>query len=101
MAPVFLAVDEQIDEEPMVVEFADFPGLTHDDATSDVGENYEMISIIENTTVTEMLKEAPINQNAVKPSRLEKVIGKITNNIDYSINFNQCVIFYCYFWNIH
>ena len=53
-----------------------------------------MISIVENTTVTEILNEASVIQNAVKRSRLESVIGKITKNIDYSMNLNQCVIFY-------
>ena len=53
-----------------------------------------MISIVENTTVTEILNEASVIQNAVKRSRLENVIGKITKNIYYSMNLNQCVIFY-------
>ena len=59
MAPVLLAVDEQIDEEPMVIEFDFFTELTHDNAASDADEDDEMISIVENTTVTETLDEAP------------------------------------------
>ena len=81
MAPVFLAVDEEIDEEPKVIEFDDWTELNHDDAasehSSDVDEDDEIISILENTTVTETLNEAPIN---AKWSRLENVIGKITKN---------------------
>lgn len=73
MTSVFLAVDKQIDEEPIVIELDDFPKLTHSDAVSDVEEADQLIFIVENTAVTETLNEAPINQNAAKQFRLENV----------------------------
>ena len=69
MTSVFLAVDKQIDEEPIVIELDDFPKLTHSDAVSDVEEADQLIFIVENTA----LNEAPINQNAAKQFRLENV----------------------------
>ena len=68
--------------------FEDLPELAHDDAALDAGEDDGTISIVENTTVTVMLNEVPIYQNAAKRSRLENAISKIMSNIDYLINFN-------------
>ena len=75
MATVFLAVGEQIDKEPMVIKFEDLSHITHDDSASDVHEADETISIFKNTTITETLNEAPINQNAAKRSRLSAALG--------------------------
>ena len=75
MAIVFLAVDEQIDKEPMEIKFEDLFNITHDDAASGVDEVNETISIFENTTITETLNEALINQNAAKRSRLSVALG--------------------------
>lgn len=68
--------------------FEDLPKLAHDDAALGAGEDDGTISTVENTTVTEMLNEVPIYQNAAKRSRLENAISKIMSNIDYLINFN-------------
>ena len=75
MATLFLAVDEQIDKEPMVIKFENLSNITHDDAASEVDEVDETISIFENTAITETLNEAPINQNATKRSRLRAALG--------------------------
>ena len=51
MAPVSLAVDEQIDVKLTIIEFEDLLELTHDDTASDIEDN-EMISTAKSTTVT-------------------------------------------------
>ena len=51
MAPVSLAVDEQIDVKLTIIEFEDLPELTYDDTASDIEDN-EMISTAKSTTVT-------------------------------------------------
>ena len=51
--------------------------------------------IWQNTTATETLNEDPINQHAARRSRLENVIGKITRNTDYSINFINVSLINC------